>query len=63
MRSPDENAATWRSFDEQMMVWLEISVECSAKIAMSALRSGAATMGLLPNHVLARRIFLGARVA
>jgi hypothetical protein len=46
-----------------MMVLCEMGVECSAKIAMSALRSGSATMGLLPNLVLARRIFLAVRVA
>jgi hypothetical protein len=44
-----------------MMVLSGMPVECSAKIAMSALRSSAATMGLLPNHVLARRIFLEVR--
>jgi hypothetical protein len=46
-----------------MMVFSEMGVECPAKIAMSALRSGSATMGLLPNHVPARRIFLGVRAA
>jgi hypothetical protein len=46
-----------------MMVLLEISVECFAKIAMTALRSGSAAVGLLRNHVLRRRIFLEARAA
>jgi hypothetical protein len=44
-----------------MMVLPEISVECSAKIAMTALLNGAWAMGLLPNHVPPRLIFLDAR--
>jgi hypothetical protein len=43
-----------------MMVLLEMSVECSAKIAMSALRHGAMTMDLLQDQVRPRRIFLAA---
>jgi hypothetical protein len=46
-----------------MMVRLGNGVECSAKIAMTTLRSGSMAMGLLPNHVLRRRIFLEARAA
>jgi hypothetical protein len=38
-----------------MMVLREMSVECSAKIAMTALPNTFVTMGLLPNHDLARR--------
>jgi hypothetical protein len=44
-----------------MMVRLEISVECSAQIAMTTLRDGSAAMGLLPNRDRPRRIFLDAR--
>jgi hypothetical protein len=40
-----------------MMVLLEIGVECSAKIAMTTLRSGSNTMSLLPDHDLPRRHF------
>jgi hypothetical protein len=40
-----------------MMVLREISVECSAKIAMTALRGAFVTMGLLSNHDLAQRHF------
>jgi len=40
-----------------MMVLREMTVECSAKIAMTTLHSGLMTMGLLPNHDLARRHF------
>jgi hypothetical protein len=40
-----------------MMVLREMSVECSAKIAMTTLHSAVVTMGLLPNHDLARRHF------
>jgi hypothetical protein len=40
-----------------MMVLREMSVECPAKIAMTALYSGLLTMGLLPNHDRARRHF------
>jgi hypothetical protein len=40
-----------------MMVLREMSVECSAKIAMTALRSAFVAMRLLPNHDLARRHF------
>jgi hypothetical protein len=43
-----------------MMVLLGKGVECPAKIAMTALRSGSGAMGLLPNHDLPRRIFLDA---
>jgi len=46
-----------------MMVLRKISVECSAKIAMTPLHGGSAAMGLLPKHHLPRRIFLEARVA
>jgi len=42
------------------MVLLCGSVECSAKIAMSALRSARRAMGLLPDHDLARRILFDA---
>jgi hypothetical protein len=41
-----------------MMVLRGKAVECSAKIAMTALLNGSAAMGLLPNHDLARRIYL-----
>jgi hypothetical protein len=44
-----------------MMVLLRKSVECSAKIAMTALRNRRETMGLLPDHDLPQRIFLNAR--
>jgi hypothetical protein len=37
-----------------MMVLLEISVECPAKIAMTALLNGSAAMSLLPNRDLQR---------
>jgi hypothetical protein len=47
-----------RSFDKDMMVLLQTRVECTAKIAMSALRSEHATTCLLPDRVLTRRIFL-----
>jgi hypothetical protein len=58
LRSPDANAATARDHSMSgMMVLREMSVECSAKIAMTALHSGLVTMGLLPNHDLARRHF------
>jgi hypothetical protein len=40
-----------------MMVLREMSVECSAKIAMTTLLSALATMGLLSNHDPARRHF------
>jgi hypothetical protein len=40
-----------------MMVLREMSVECSAKIAMTVLYSAFVTVGLLPNHDLARRHF------
>jgi hypothetical protein len=40
-----------------MMVLREMSVECFAKIAMTTLHSGLMTMGLLPNHDVARRHF------
>jgi hypothetical protein len=46
-----------------MMVLRKISVECSAKIAMTALRGRPAAMGLLRNQVPPRRIFLEARIA
>jgi hypothetical protein len=45
-----------------MMVLPGMSVECFAKIAMTALRGGSAAMCLLPNHVLLRLIFLDAHV-
>jgi hypothetical protein len=38
-------------------------VECSAKIAMTVLHGAAATMGLLPDCGLWRRIFLDAAAA
>jgi hypothetical protein len=44
---------------QEMMVLLPNAVECFAKIAMTALSSRLATMGLLPKHDLPRRIFLG----
>jgi hypothetical protein len=37
-----------------MMVLLEISVECPAKIAMTALLNGSAAMSLLSNRDLQR---------
>jgi len=40
------------------MVRLQRSVECFAKIAMTTLRGWLATMGLLPDRDLPRRIFL-----
>jgi hypothetical protein len=43
-----------------MMVPLSKAVECSAKIAMTALPSRLATTRLLPKHELQRRIFLDA---
>jgi hypothetical protein len=43
------------------MVLLRNAVECFAKIAMTALRSGRATMFLLPDHDRLRRIIPGAR--
>jgi hypothetical protein len=43
-----------------MMVRRKRGVECSAEIAMSALRRGAAAMGLLQDQLLPRRIFLAA---
>jgi hypothetical protein len=45
-----------------MMVPPGMSVESSAKIAMTALPSGAAAMCLLPNHVQPRLIFLDVHV-
>jgi hypothetical protein len=42
----------------EMMVLLSEGVECSAKIAMTALRTGLAAKRLLPEHDLQRRIFL-----
>jgi hypothetical protein len=44
------------------MVLLCTRVECSAKIAMTALRSGLATMRLLPDHDPLRLIFLGSNL-
>jgi len=41
-----------------MMVALSKGVECSAKIAMTALPSRRVTTRLLPEHDLRRRIFL-----
>jgi hypothetical protein len=46
-----------------MMVLREMSVECSAKIAMTALPGASATMGLLPKACHARLIFLDRRVS
>ncbi|QWG22519.1 hypothetical protein KMZ93_21535 [Bradyrhizobium sediminis] len=46
-----------------MMVPLSGRVECSAKIAMTALPVGRVAMDLLPDHVLPRRIFLDAPIA
>jgi hypothetical protein len=43
-----------------MMVLLAVQVECSAKIAMTALRSRSGTMRLLPDHDLPRLFFLDA---
>jgi hypothetical protein len=43
-----------------MMVLLSKGVECSAKIAMTALPGCLAAMRLLPEQVWQRRIFLGA---
>jgi hypothetical protein len=42
-----------------MMVLHSAQVECSAKIAMTTLLGMAAAMGLLPNHIPPRLIFLG----
>jgi hypothetical protein len=44
-----------------MMVLLSYGVECSAKIAMTALPSGRAATRLLPEQVWWWRIFLDAR--
>jgi hypothetical protein len=44
-----------------MMVLRTDRVECSAKIAMTVLCLAPATMGLLPDCGLWRRIFLGPR--
>jgi hypothetical protein len=41
-----------------MMVRRPERVECSAKIAMTVLRGASATMGLLRDYGLRRRIFL-----
>jgi hypothetical protein len=41
-----------------MMMMLRTGVECSAKIAMTALRAGRATTGLLPDLHATQRIFL-----
>jgi hypothetical protein len=46
-----------------MMVLRQEGVECSAKIAMSVLASVPATMCLLPDCHLPRRIFLDAATA
>jgi hypothetical protein len=43
------------------MVWVRNSVECSAKIAMMALRAGLAATRLLRDRDPTRRIFLKAR--
>jgi hypothetical protein len=40
-----------------MMLLLAKGVECSQKIAMTTLRHGPATIGLLPDHRLPRRVF------
>jgi hypothetical protein len=45
-----------------MMMMLRTSVECSAKIAMSALRAWADATALLPDLDPPRRIFLGLSV-
>jgi hypothetical protein len=44
------------------MVLLCKRVECSAKIAMTALRSGLVAMRLLPDHDPSRLIFLDANL-
>jgi hypothetical protein len=44
-----------------MMVSSLMGVECSTKIAMSALRGGAAAMALLRDRDRPRRIFVGFR--
>jgi hypothetical protein len=46
-----------------MMVLRKMSVECSAKIAMTTLPGEVGAMCLLPNHDLRRRIFLDAHLA
>jgi hypothetical protein len=46
-----------------MMVLGVRGVECSAKIAMTALLGGLAATCLLPEHDWPRRIFLGAYAA
>jgi hypothetical protein len=45
-----------------MMVLREISVECSAKIAMTVLLNAFGAMRLLPDYDPPRLIFLAARV-
>jgi hypothetical protein len=45
-----------------MMVLREISVECPAKIAMTALLNAFGTMRLLPDYDPPRLIFLAARM-
>jgi hypothetical protein len=47
----------------KMMVLLSNAVECSAKIAITALQRRVATTRLLPEHDLQRCIFLGANGA
>jgi hypothetical protein len=49
---------TLRTFDAARMVLLCNAVECSAKIAMTALLRCRATMGLLPDHDPLRLIIL-----
>jgi hypothetical protein len=46
-----------------MMVLPPMRVECSAKIAMSVLPGISATMRLLPDYDLRRRIFLDVAAA
>ena len=59
LRSPDENAAAARNHSMSgMMVLLAKGVECSAKIAMTALRAWRYATGLLPDLDQAQRIFL-----
>jgi hypothetical protein len=50
---------TPRTFDAGRMVLSRNAVECFAKIAMTALRSGRVTMRLLSDHDRRRRIISG----
>jgi hypothetical protein len=45
----------------RMMAAHRKSVECPAKIAMTALRNRRKAVGLLPDHDLPQRIFLNVR--